>query len=79
MKSNIYSIFIFLIGLFATYIVTDHFDQVERVHQQQDIAIHSQSIASMVQIQMRQHALQLSFIAQGWHSIKQINDSWGRS
>lgn len=76
MKSNLYSIFIFLIGLFATYIITDHFDQVERVHQQQDIAIHSQSIASIIQTQVHQHALQLSFIAQRWHSIAQINKSW---
>tara|TARA_R110001583_G_scaffold33943_6_gene114606 strand:- start:11957 stop:13489 length:1533 start_codon:yes stop_codon:yes gene_type:complete len=62
--------------LFATYIVTQHFDQIELVNQEQEIDVHSQSIANTVQLQIIQHAQQLSSIAQRWQSIKQINENW---
>jgi signal transduction histidine kinase len=62
--------------LFATYIVTQHFDQVERANQEKEITVDSHSIANTIKLQVLQHALQLSLTAQRWQSIKDINKHW---
>ena len=76
MKSNLYSILIFLIGLFATYIATNHFQQIELKNQKREVSIQSQSISHTVQQQVMDHAQHLSSTAQSWQSFEEINNNW---
>ncbi|GLS89265.1 hypothetical protein GCM10007916_03320 [Psychromonas marina] len=76
MKSNLYSIFIFLIGLSATYIITKNVQQIEIKTQNRELMLHSQAITHNIQQQISQHAQQLSVAAQRWKSIEHINDNW---
>lgn len=76
MKANLYSIFIFLVGLLATYMVTKNFQQLELNAQKQEISTQSQAIGHTVQKQLLQHMQQLSLTTQRWHSIEQINRQW---
>ncbi|WP_022940678.1 sensor histidine kinase [Psychromonas hadalis] len=78
MKSNLYSIFIFLIGLFATYWVSKHVQSTEFYNQQLEIKIQSQSISHLVQQTILHHAQQITMIANRWQSIEQINDNWSK-
>lgn len=76
MKLNLYSLLIFVIGLFATYIVAKNFQQVELNDQKQEIISQSQSITHTVQQQILLHAKQLSITAQRLKSIQVINENW---
>jgi len=78
LKSNLYSIFVFLIGLFATYFVTKNFQQVEINAQKIEISTQSQAIAHTVKMQVLSHSQQLSITAQRWQTINQINENWQR-
>lgn len=76
MKSNLYSIFIFIIGLIATYIVTKNVQNFEIKKQKQDVTIQSQAITHTIQNQIVNYAQQLSATAQRFNSIETINNSW---
>ncbi|PKF62741.1 hypothetical protein CW745_04790 [Psychromonas sp. psych-6C06] len=68
--------FIFLVGLLATYFITKNFQQVENTNQKYEIISQSQAIAHTVQQQIKFHSQSLSGIAQRWHSIDEINAYW---
>lgn len=76
MKSNLYSILIFLIGLFATYLITKKIQQIELNDQKQEVITQSKSITNTVKLQLLLHAQHLSFTTQRWHSIEHINRGW---
>ena len=76
MKSNIYSILIFLIGLLTTYIVTKNFQEIEIKAQDKEVSVQSQAITYTIQQQITHHTQQLAATAQRWHSIEQINLNW---
>jgi len=76
LKSNLYSIFIFLIGLITTYIATGNVQQFEINKKRQDVTIQSQAITHTIQQQIYNYAQQLSTSAQRFYSIDQLNRNW---
>lgn len=78
MKSNLYSILIFLIGLLATYSVTKGFLQLEVETQKKEITIQSLAITRTIQQQINHNTQLLSVTARHWDSIEQINSNWQR-
>lgn len=76
MKSNIYSILVFLIGLLSTYIVTKYFQDIEIKLEKKEISTQSQAITYTIQQRIAHNSQQLAATAQRWHSIEHINDNW---
>jgi signal transduction histidine kinase len=76
LKLNLYSIVIFIIGLFATYIVTKNFQQIALNEQKQEVTSQSQSISYTLHHQITLRAKQLSITAQRFKSIEMINQNW---
>jgi signal transduction histidine kinase len=76
LKSNLYSILIFLIGLFATYLITQKIQQIELNDQKQEIITQSKAITNTIKGQILLHTQHLSMTTQRWRSIKQINIGW---
>lgn len=76
MKSNIYTIFVFLICLILTYFGNEHYQQQRFDETHQDVTIESLTISHNIQQQLSNHTKQLQLIAQSWHSSKEINARW---
>ena len=73
MKSNIYSVFVFLIGLSISYVLSVHLTQSEKKVQKQAIKIESQTISHNIQHHVQINADQILLLINRWHSINDIN------
>lgn len=76
MKSNLYTVFVFLICLLLTWLASSELQKKESLNQQQDIKKQSQTISFNIQQQLRNDALQLQLITQSWKSISDLNQFW---
>jgi len=73
---NLYSIFIFFLGLLGTYFITQKVQQTELEDQRNEINIQSQAITHNIQQQIFRHTQLLTLTAGRWTSIEQINRHW---
>ncbi|WP_028864232.1 sensor histidine kinase [Psychromonas aquimarina] len=78
MKSNLYSIFVFLIGLLVTYIVSDYYQKTQSAAHKQEVISESQKISHNIQQQILKYAQQLQLTAQSWSAAAEINQHWAR-
>lgn len=76
MKSNLYSIFVFLICLLVTYLASTYYQQKQLVEIREEVNNESQSIAQTIRSQLLNTAEQLQLTAKSWHSIAEI-DKYG--
>lgn len=76
MKSNLYTVFVFLICLLITWLASFEVQKKEWVYQQKDIKNQSQTISHNIQQQLTNTALQLQLTADAWNSISDLNQQW---
>ncbi|WP_019613004.1 sensor histidine kinase [Psychromonas ossibalaenae] len=76
MKSNLYSIFVFLIGLLVTYIGSNYYQKTELAAHKQEVISESQAISHNIQQQISKYAQQLQLTAQSWSTAAEINLHW---
>jgi len=76
LKSNLYSIFVFLICLLVTYLASTYYQQKQLIEIREDVNSESQNIAHTIQGQLLNSAGQLLLTVQGWRSTAEI-DKYG--
>lgn len=76
MKSNIYTIFVFLICLIFTYLGNERYQQHRLDEAKKDVTIESLTISHNIQQQLSNQIRQLQLIANSWHSETEINERW---
>ncbi|TEW47667.1 GHKL domain-containing protein [Psychromonas sp. RZ5] len=76
LKSNIYSIFVFVIGLCFAYLISFQLTQKEKQFQHQNLKIESQAIKHNLQIKLQGDAAQILLTINRWRNIDDINQYW---
>ena len=76
LKSNIYSISVFLFGLFFSYLISFQLTQNEKKLQHQNLKIESQAIKHNLQQKIQDDAAQILLAINRWHTIDDINKYW---
>ena len=76
LKSNIYSISVFLFGLCFSYLISFQLTQNEKKLQHQNLKIESQSIKHNLQQKIQDDASQILLVINRWYSIDDINKYW---
>ena len=76
LKSNIYSIFVFVIGLCFAYLISFQLTQKEKKLQHQNLKIESQAIKHNLQTKLQSDAAQILLIINRWRNIDDINQYW---
>ncbi|MDN2663907.1 sensor histidine kinase [Psychromonas sp. 14N.309.X.WAT.B.A12] len=76
MKSNIYSVLVFLLGLAFSYFISVHLTEKEKIQQQQNILLESKSIAFNIRNSIESNAEQIQLLISHWTSIEDLNGHW---
>ena len=76
MKSNIYSILVFAIGLTISYLISIQLTQEEKLLQQENIKTDVKTISFNIRDSIENHAEQIQLLVNRWHSIDDINKNW---
>ena len=75
-KSNIFSIFVFLVGVGSAYLISFHLNDNEKEIQLRNIKIESQAISHNIQHELKSDANQVQLVISRWNSIDDINQNW---
>lgn len=76
MKSNLYTVFVFLICLLITWLASSTLQKKEGVYQQLHIKEQSQTINHNIQQRLSGYAIQLQLTVSAWNSISALNQRW---
>ena len=76
MKSNIYSIVIFLIGLSFSYLISIQQLQKEAQLQRKSILLESKTITFTIKQSIDSHTEKIQLLIERWHSINMLNQGW---
>ncbi|RBW42753.1 hypothetical protein DS885_14590 [Psychromonas sp. B3M02] len=76
MKSNIYGVLVFFLGLVFSYFISLHLTEKEKVQQQQNILVESKSIAFNIRNSIESNAEQIQLLINHWGSIDDLNGHW---
>lgn len=76
LKSNIYSILVFLVGLSISYLVSIELAQEENMLQRKALLLENKSISVNIQNSIENNVQQIQLLTSRWQSIKEINQQW---
>ena len=76
MKSNIYSVLVFLLGVGCSYLISLHLTEKEKIQQQHNIQLESKSIAFNILNSIESNAEQIQLLISHWISIDDLNSHW---
>jgi len=76
LKSNIYSVLVFAIGLIVSYLISVQLTQEEKIRQQENIKIESKTISFNIRHSIESNAEQIRLLVNRWRSIDDINKNW---
>ena len=76
MKSNIYSVLVFAIGLTVSYLISVQLTQEEKVLQQEQIKTEGKTISFNIRHSIESNAEQIQLLVNRWRSIDDINKNW---
>ncbi|WP_025562760.1 ATP-binding protein [Psychromonas sp. SP041] len=76
MKSNIYSVLVFAIGLTVSYLISVQLTQEEKILQQEQIKTEGKTISFNIRHSIESNAEQIQLLVNRWQSIDDINKNW---
>ena len=76
LKSNIYSILVFLIGLSISYLISIELTKEENTLQRKTLLLESKSMSVNIQNSIENNVRNIQLLTSRWQSVEDINQHW---